>query len=230
MSGRATPAEKTGAGNGCAPGSVSTAGAADGIEDDLLFALRVCGALSAESAAIVLGVPRPRLEEVLGDLRRAIFVTAVPGSARFGLSAEGRARADGIVKRESLAIGSQLEGLRPAFETQDRRVKRVVSAWQIRRVGNAEVVNDHGDAGYDAAVLGELEATFRDARRLLDALGALRPRYVVYRERLSVALDRSLGGGRAWVCGLDVDSFHTVWWQLHADIRAVLGSGVGEDA
>jgi hypothetical protein len=44
-----------------------------------------------------------------------------------------------------------------------------------------------------------------------------------YAGRLAAAYDRALAGETDFVSGVRVDSYHTVWHELHEDLLRVLG-------
>ena len=44
-----------------------------------------------------------------------------------------------------------------------------------------------------------------------------------YRDRLRTAVDRVRAGEREWFDKPLIDSFHTVWFELHEDLLATLG-------
>jgi hypothetical protein len=49
------------------------------------------------------------------------------------------------------------------------------------------------------------------------------PRLSRYLERLEFAYDRILAGEIDWVSGVRIDSYHTVWFELHEDLLRILG-------
>lgn len=58
---------------------------------------------------------------------------------------------------------------------------------------------------------------------LLDGLGRALERFASYAPRLGFALDRVHAGSTDWVDKATIDSFHTVWFELHEDLLATLG-------
>jgi hypothetical protein len=58
---------------------------------------------------------------------------------------------------------------------------------------------------------------------LLAELGSEVIRFDLYRRRLTSALDRVLAGERTAFTD-DVESYHNVWFQLHEDLLASMGS------
>jgi hypothetical protein len=85
------------------------------------------------------------------------------------------------------------------------------------------VLNDHADPAYDAAVLERLGGFHVGACEMLAELEGLLPRFAAYRPRLDTALDRAGRGGVDWVTKPMIDSYHTVWFELHEDFLATLG-------
>jgi hypothetical protein len=84
-------------------------------------------------------------------------------------------------------------------------------------------VNDHTDATHDAAAVAEL-AALDDAVQpivadLADALG----RFGGYGPRLAAALGKVQGGDGDWFTKPTIDSYHTVWFELHENLLATLG-------
>ena len=58
---------------------------------------------------------------------------------------------------------------------------------------------------------------------MLDRFAELQPRMSVYGERLDEAYDRVLAGDLGYVSGARIDSYHTVWFELHEDLLRMLG-------
>ena len=45
----------------------------------------------------------------------------------------------------------------------------------------------------------------------------------MYKQRLDDAYDKVLAGEHDWVSGARIDSYHTVWFELHEDLLRMLG-------
>lgn len=126
--------------------------------------------------------------------------------------AYGDVRADGTV----IAAADR-------FEAVNRRLLDLLTRWQTVSRAGTSVPNDHTDARYDAAIVDELgELHDRVDPVLAELIGAV-PRFAAYRERLVAAYDRALAGDTDFVTGVRVDSYHTVWHELHEDMLRVLG-------
>ncbi|CAN5477011.1 hypothetical protein BH10ACT3_BH10ACT3_03630 [soil metagenome] len=105
----------------------------------------------------------------------------------------------------------------------------ICTDWQAVVVDGVEVVNDHTDAVRDAAVLERLELLHVQilpvTRLLADAL----ERFGGYGSRLSAAHERIIGGETEWLTRPTIDSYHTVWFELHEDLLATLGRRRSEE-
>jgi hypothetical protein len=49
------------------------------------------------------------------------------------------------------------------------------------------------------------------------------PRLEKYRARLREALEKVEAGSTKWVSDASIDSYHTVWFQLHEDLLRIVG-------
>jgi hypothetical protein len=110
------------------------------------------------------------------------------------------------------------------FERINRELLSLFTDWQmIPSAGGERVPNDHSDADYDAGIVDRLGAQHERAEKVLDAFAALDPRLGVHKERLDEAYDKVLAGELDWVSGARIDSYHTVWFELHEDLLRMLG-------
>jgi hypothetical protein len=113
-----------------------------------------------------------------------------------------------------------------AFLPVNRRLRDVCTAWQCRPDGSP---NDHADAAYDAEVRDRLEDVHEAILPVLDRLADVAPGFGRYPERLAAALDRLDDGDPAWLASPVLDSYHTVWMQLHQELLLCLGVSREED-
>ena len=109
------------------------------------------------------------------------------------------------------------------FETVDRQVKTLMTDWQTVEIGGRRLPNDHSDASYDREIVDKLGALQERADGVLARFAAAIPRLDVYRAKLVSALERAENGDLDYVSGARVDSFHTVWFELHEDLLRILG-------
>jgi hypothetical protein len=110
------------------------------------------------------------------------------------------------------------------FERINRELLSLFTDWQmVPAAGGERVPNDHSDPDYDTGVIDRLGAQHERAERVLDSFAELEPRLGLYKERLDSAYDKALAGEHEWVSGARIDSYHTVWFELHEDLLRMLG-------
>ena len=191
----------------------------------VLHTLRCMGGASLPRVAAAAGLTPSDVESELIDLAVAGLTTTVPGE--FGgwrLTDAGRVADAERIADELAAAGTRatVERAFEGFLVLNPELLDLCTAWQLRSVDGVVTANDHRDAAYDAKVL----ALFEDMDRRLDHvcadLSAAMRRFHRYRVRLADALQRARAGEREYLCD-DLDSYHSVWFQLHEDLLATLG-------
>lgn len=179
-----------------------------------------------------VGTERSTVDSALVDLERASMVVRNTGAlSGWSLTQSGRARGERLLAEELEALG-----VRPAvvvlygtFRVVNVDLLSICTAWQVRSDFGPPELNDHSDSEYDAAVLERLRGVHYRASEMLAELEELLPRFAGYRPRLDTALDRAGHGGVDWVTKPMIDSYHTVWFELHEDFLATLGRQRSED-
>ena len=86
-----------------------------------------------------------------------------------------------------------------------------------------EVPNDHRDAPYDWAVLDRLRTLDERTAPVVRRVARDVARFDGYARRLRAALTRVDEGEQEWFTSPRIDSYHTVWMQLHEDLLLALG-------
>jgi hypothetical protein len=107
-----------------------------------------------------------------------------------------------------------------AFLPLNRELVATCTAWQVRPGG---VANDHTDAHYDWSCIDRLDAIDERAGAVVRRLSRAVERFGPYRPRLRSARLRVHDGEGDWFTSPRVDSYHTVWMQLHEDLLLALG-------
>jgi pyruvate,orthophosphate dikinase len=159
------------------------------------------------------------LEDVLAGIEVDGLVRRSNGLTRLSDSGIERAKSQLKSDQERFGGGAAID----AFVPLDKRMKSLVTAWQMRVVEGEETVNDHSDQQYDVRVLQGLHALHDDTRAWLRSLGDSAPRanlYIVRFDRAIAAIDAS---DRRFVASPRVDSFHSVWFELHEDLIVLAG-------
>jgi hypothetical protein len=190
----------------------------------VLHSLRCIGFAGVDRVAAATGLPEPDVESELIDLAVAGLVTHVAGDfGGWGLTVAGRA-----VDAERIADELETAGTRAAvaeafdgFLVLNTELLDLCTAWQMRSVNGVVTPNDHTDAAYDARVVDRLTDLDQRADVVCADLSAAMLRFQRYRVRLTDALARVRSGALDYVTDT-IESYHTVWFQLHEDLLATL--------
>ena len=110
------------------------------------------------------------------------------------------------------------------FERVNRELLSLFTDWQmVPSAGGERLPNDHSDERYDHAIIDRLGVQHERAEKVLDRFAGLEQRLAIYRTRLDDAYDRVLAGKHDYVSAPRIDSYHTVWFELHEDLLRMLG-------
>jgi hypothetical protein len=110
-----------------------------------------------------------------------------------------------------------------AFETLNVALKQLMTDWQLITVAGQKIANDHSDAAHDARIIDRLGALHERAEPVLARLEAGMPAVGFYRRALLEALERAEDGDVAWVSDAGLESYHTLWFELHEELIRALG-------
>lgn len=178
---------------------------------------------SAQAVASLLGLDAERVGSVLDDLVRRGRVTELQG--KFALCPASRMALASEYSRYYSALRSDPKAL-AAYETFERinvTLKTLISQWQTLEIAGETVPNDHTDLEHDRDIIDRLGSLHERADRALGVLGARIPRFEIYRAKLLTALERAEDGDIEWVSAARIESYHTVWFELHEDLLRLMG-------
>lgn len=142
----------------------------------------------------------------------------------WALKPAGRVENERLLAEELDASG-QRELVRGAYErflALNGNMLAVCTRWQVKDQ-DAQVLNDHTDAAYDAAVMDELQGLDDGVQPICAELASVLPRFNVYAPRFVIALEKLAAGELEWFTKPVMESYHTVWFELHEDLLATLG-------
>ena len=187
--------------------------------DACLRAIAVKGFAQLDGLADAL-LSTPNDVRPIADQLVDVGLAAMTAGA-YKLTDSGKARATEMLEaeRDAWGVDQAAAGL-DAFVDLDHRMKDTVTAWQMR---GAETMNDHSDADYDRNVLDRLAALHDDALAWLTPLESGCPRLADYRLRLVRAIQQAQSGDNRFVASPRVDSYHSVWFELHEDLIQLAG-------
>jgi hypothetical protein len=109
------------------------------------------------------------------------------------------------------------------FERINTELKKIITDWQTLDVGGKKVRNDHSNKAYDAQVLDKLGDLHERFAPILQALIKGVARLKVYAAKLQTALENAEDGKSEWVSDAKIESYHTVWFEMHEDLLRILG-------
>jgi pyruvate,orthophosphate dikinase len=195
--------------------------------DHVLQVLQVKGRATLEALTAALPAdPDGAADAVAG------FVTAgLVEETRFGykLTEPGCLRVDELYARERERAGPVIEDVYASFVPINHEVKQIVTDWQMRSVGGELAVNDHRDHRYDESVIARLRTTDAKVSTALAPLTTSLERFDVYQQRLAGALTRFCDGDHTMLAAPLVDSYHTVWFELHEELIILSGRNRAEE-
>jgi pyruvate,orthophosphate dikinase len=155
---------------------------------------------------------------------------AEKNGAEVRLTAAGKLAASEAFTADREAIGEKRAiDMLEEFHNLDARMKEIVTAWQVREIAGEQVLNDHTDAAYDAHVIDDLAALHTETAASLAPLAGVLPRFGLYRSRLDHAVELVRGDQR-FVASPRVDSYHSIWFELHEDLIRVAGRNRAAEA
>lgn len=109
------------------------------------------------------------------------------------------------------------------FERINVQLKSLITDWQTMVVGGKSIPNDHSDSEYDDRIVGRLGDFHERADLVLAGLESGLPRLGYYRRNLEKALERAEDGSIEWVSDATIESYHTLWFELHEDLLRIVG-------
>ena len=139
------------------------------------------------------------------------------------ISSTGRARLSELLDEERKgADTTALAAAYDEFRAVNADFKALVTDWQLKG-GPQGRPNTHDDAEYDAAVLARLDEVHARVAPIIEAAATQLPRLNAYPSKLLVALGKVKDGDTAWLTAPLIDSYHTVWFELHEELILATG-------
>ena len=109
------------------------------------------------------------------------------------------------------------------FEIINKELKQLITDWQTIKVGDQIIPNDHSDSEYDEKIIDKLGVIHEKFEPVLAIMVESIGRFANYSAKLIKALEKSEDGELEWVSDAKLDSYHTVWFELHEDLLRLLG-------
>ena len=190
--------------------------------EDFLQTLLIKGAVPADQLSTAMRADPGLVSGMFSRLVSDNFAE-VSGTG-YRLTGAGRLRALDVFASDRRRMGGdEAAASLAAFRSLDHRMKDIVTAWQLRSIGAEPEINDHSDADYDEHVLDMLAELHADTAAWMTPLAETFSRFGRYRTRLEHALASARGGDQRYVASPRVDSYHSVWFELHEDLIRLSG-------
>jgi DNA-binding MarR family transcriptional regulator len=186
----------------------------------VLQAIRLKGRVSPADLAATLCRDPGAITDIVERLTASGNLTEGP---TLRITPAGRARLEALLaeERKDLDKGAMVAAY-DDFRTVNADFKSLVTDWQLKG-GPGGDPNTHDDPEYDAAVLARLEEVHSRVAPIIAAAATRLPRLTAYSTKLVAALDKVKTGETTWVARPLIDSYHTVWFELHEELIGAVG-------
>jgi hypothetical protein len=189
----------------------------------VLHGLRLKGFAEPESLVPLFDLDVERVRAELDALRTDGLVLYREGRLTgWALTPSGREAQETLLREEldEHGVRDTVFDAYKRFLDLNADLLGVCTAWQMR---DEATLNDHTDKAYDAGVIDRLCDLHAKVEPVLTDLEDTFVRYRNYRPRLEAALDKLRRDDPDWFTKPLIDSYHTVWFQLHEDLLNTLG-------
>ena len=154
--------------------------------------------------------------EVSGPVDESVAAGLLVDAPMVRLTDAGRSRLAELLADERAAVDrAAADRVYERFLVVNGSLKPLISQWQLSRdaAGPDEV----------AAVLDRLGELHAQVLPVVTAASELVARLRTYADRLDAALRRARDGDMSWLTRPMVDSYHTVWFELHEELIGLAG-------
>ncbi len=183
-----------------------------------LHALRIKGFATADTLADMTAAPTDDVEAQLSRWSAEELVLYRDARALWQLTPSGRSRHLDLLREDVAPVvpNPDLTAAYEQFLALNEHFKELCGAWQIVKFSGE--LNDHSDAGYDAAVLENLAHLHAATEPTVATFGNVFDRMAPYGPRLESVLVRIQDGQSNMFTGVMCGSYHDVWMELHEDL------------
>lgn len=183
----------------------------------VLQAVRLKGRVSRDDIAATAGEPS---DAVAAAVTAAVESGFLIEAKTIRLSDEGRSRLAELLAAERQGIDTTVIAMAyDEFRGVNAEFKALVSDWQLK---DGEP-NPHDDEEYDASVLARLDEVHQRVTPIIATVATELPRLGNYSVKLQSALEKVHAGETIWLTRPIIDSYHTVWFELHEELIVAAG-------
>lgn len=185
--------------------------------------LAVRKAAGPAAVAELLGIDQIEIEAAFETAVTAGQIVGAKGMYMVAPAGQAYLAAQYPVRYADARLDGGLTGAYERFEKVNTDLLALFTDWQTVPTGGIRVPNDHNDKDYDQGIVDRLGSLHEKAERVVGRCAESESRLARYLERLEMAYDRVLAGDSDYVSGVRIDSYHTVWFELHEDLLRMLG-------
>jgi len=200
-----------------------------------LHVVRVRGVTGSAEIAAATGLDEDAVDAAMQAHAAHDLVTLRTGAlAGWALTPFGR---DEDAQRcaaelDGAGIRDAVDALYRRFLELNPQLLRLCTDWQLYPPADNKTPpepNRHEDPAYDAEVVARLGKVDSAAQPICDELADALARFGTYGPRLAAARVRVEAGEHDWMTKPLIDSYHSVWFELHEDLLATLGIERGSE-
>jgi hypothetical protein len=200
-----------------------------------LHTVRVRGVTGTAEIAAATGLDEATVEDAMQTHAAHDFVILRTGAlagwalTRFGRDEDAQRAA---AELDDASLRDAVDALYRRFLELNPQLLRLCTDWQLYPPADNKTPpepNRHADPDYDAEVRARLAKVDSAAQPICDELGHALARFGNYGRRLAAARARVEAGEHDWMTKPMIDSYHSVWFELHEDLLATLGIERGSE-
>jgi hypothetical protein len=188
-----------------------------------IHGLAVRKAAGPPAVADLLGMDEVAVTAAFNSLSAQGFVAGARGMFMVAPTGQAWLAEQYPIRYATAREDGALTGAYERFEKVNTDLLALFTDWQTIPTGTTRVPNDHSDKDYDHGIIDRLGALHEKAERVVGRCAESEARLSRYLMRLELAYDRVLAGDIDYVSGVRIDSYHTVWFELHEDLLRMLG-------
>ena len=196
----------------------------------VLQTLRVKGFVDTETVAETVGLSQEDSLEMLNQFAEDGMASYREGRmVGWMITPEGRTFGEQLLANEvnNLGIRPEIETAYKEFSQLNDDFKELCTDWQLKpstdESGGEQVLNDHSDPDYDKGVIDRLVELDKQTQPMCASLAEQLERFASYGNRFTHALEMVLEGDTDWIAKPMMESYHTVWFELHENFFSTLG-------
>ncbi|MFC8047224.1 hypothetical protein [Nocardia sp. NPDC057353] len=180
---------------------------------------------AAEQLADIIDLDTAVIAAELEQAAAAGSVLSARGSAM--ITPAGRAALDAVYPAafaDRRADDALVRTLADFEQGINKRMLTLMTSWQTVTVDGVQQPNDHADADYDGKVIDKLARLHDQVESVLAPFADADPLTKRFLSRLGAALAKVDQGEHDYVSSVRIDSYHTVWYQMHEHLLRVMGA------